>query len=267
MGVYIGTNKYTGGPADPSSSMIPKSIGTAAGDIIYFSASATPVILPKGTAGQVLTMNSGATAPIWATPSGGGGGTTVTLPSGYNASTGITLNSSALTTVCNIGGVNLNLKASAGGTGYSFKYDEFTTFDTTDQGYLKVTVANTSSAEKLFTYVHVGSTYYQDVDQSDARVLVNITTDGTVSPGEHYLAISNQLSYTGNTLPLTVTPEMIEIDSVMPTFHQVSNSSGAWNDIPYGVTRLYSYIILNHNGSLIGSPAVFITWCGDYYEI
>lgn len=75
MGVYIGTNKYTGGPADPSSSMIPKSIGTAAGDIIYFSGAATPIRLPKGSNGQVLTLANG--LPSWQTPSGGGGSSTL----------------------------------------------------------------------------------------------------------------------------------------------------------------------------------------------
>lgn len=77
MGIYIGSNKYTGGPADPSSTMIAKSIGTTQGDMIYFTGASTPVRLPKGTAGQVLTMNSGATAPIWQTPSGGGGSSTL----------------------------------------------------------------------------------------------------------------------------------------------------------------------------------------------
>lgn len=39
---------------------------TKAGDIIYGGTSGTPTRLAKGTAGQVLTMNSGATAPEWA---------------------------------------------------------------------------------------------------------------------------------------------------------------------------------------------------------
>jgi len=39
----------------------------AAGDVFYWDGSAV-VRLAKGTAGQVLTMNSGATAPEWATP-------------------------------------------------------------------------------------------------------------------------------------------------------------------------------------------------------
>ena len=46
---------------------------TTQGDVIYGGASGTPTRLAKGTAGQVLTMNSGATAPEWKTPSGGGG--------------------------------------------------------------------------------------------------------------------------------------------------------------------------------------------------
>ena len=41
------------------------------GDILYASGSNTLSKLAKGTAGQVLTMNGGATAPSWATSSGG----------------------------------------------------------------------------------------------------------------------------------------------------------------------------------------------------
>ena len=41
---------------------------TTAGDIIYGGSSGTPTRLAKGTAGQVLKMNSGATAPEWVTP-------------------------------------------------------------------------------------------------------------------------------------------------------------------------------------------------------
>jgi hypothetical protein len=56
---------------DLANNAIPKSVGTTAGDIIYFTGSSTPTRLAKGTAGQVLTMNSGATAPEWQTPSSG----------------------------------------------------------------------------------------------------------------------------------------------------------------------------------------------------
>lgn len=46
---------------------------TTAGDVIYGGASGAPTRLGVGTAGQVLTVNAGATAPEWAAPGSGGG--------------------------------------------------------------------------------------------------------------------------------------------------------------------------------------------------
>jgi hypothetical protein len=46
---------------------------TTTGDVIYSSSGSTPARLGIGTAGQVLQVNSGATAPEWATPASGGG--------------------------------------------------------------------------------------------------------------------------------------------------------------------------------------------------
>jgi hypothetical protein len=46
---------------------------TTTADIIYSSSGSTPARLGIGTAGQVLQVNSGATAPEWATPAAGGG--------------------------------------------------------------------------------------------------------------------------------------------------------------------------------------------------
>jgi hypothetical protein len=45
---------------------------TTTGDTIYSSSGSTPARLGIGTAGQVLTVNSGATAPEWTTISSGG---------------------------------------------------------------------------------------------------------------------------------------------------------------------------------------------------
>ena len=61
-------------------------IATTAGDILYATAADTLTRLGIGTAGQVLKVNSGATAPEWAAASAGGadwsllnaGGTTLT---------------------------------------------------------------------------------------------------------------------------------------------------------------------------------------------
>lgn len=48
------------------------SLTLVAGDILYASGANTLARLAKGTAGQVLTMNPGATAPMWSTPASSG---------------------------------------------------------------------------------------------------------------------------------------------------------------------------------------------------
>jgi hypothetical protein len=60
---------------------------TTTGDTIYSSSGSTPARLGIGTAGQVLQVNSGATAPEWATPAGGGANWSL-LNSGGTALTG-----------------------------------------------------------------------------------------------------------------------------------------------------------------------------------
>jgi len=57
---------------DLADAAIAKTTVTTAGDLIYRNAT-VPVRLGIGTVGQVLTVNSGATAPEWTTPAGGGG--------------------------------------------------------------------------------------------------------------------------------------------------------------------------------------------------
>jgi YD repeat-containing protein len=70
---YTTTAGYGGGTGDVSSD----TIWDAAGDTIYGTGANTAARLPIGTAGQVLTVNAGATAPEWAdvtTSNSGGGG-------------------------------------------------------------------------------------------------------------------------------------------------------------------------------------------------
>lgn len=54
---------------DLAAAAVPKSTVTTAGDVIYATGSSAVTRLGIGTAGQVLTVNSGATAPEWGTPS------------------------------------------------------------------------------------------------------------------------------------------------------------------------------------------------------
>jgi hypothetical protein len=67
---------------------------TTTGDTIYSSSGSTPARLGIGTAGQVLQVNSGATAPEWATPASGGGMTLISTTS-LSGTTGATLSSIA----------------------------------------------------------------------------------------------------------------------------------------------------------------------------
>jgi hypothetical protein len=78
---------------------LPETIIDAAGDLIYGSAADTAARLAIGTVGQVLTVNSGATAPEWAAPAGA-------APNGYtllNAG-GTALTGAATITVSGISG-------------------------------------------------------------------------------------------------------------------------------------------------------------------
>ena len=78
---------------DLADAAIAKTTLTTAGDVIYRNAT-VPARLGIGTAGQVLTVNSGATAPEWSTSASGGmtllstttswsTTTTISIPSGY----------------------------------------------------------------------------------------------------------------------------------------------------------------------------------------
>jgi hypothetical protein len=68
--VLASTPTATKAAYDLANAAIAKSTVTTAGDIIYRNAT-VPTRLGIGTAGQVLTVNSGATAPQWSTPASG----------------------------------------------------------------------------------------------------------------------------------------------------------------------------------------------------
>jgi hypothetical protein len=70
---------------DLADGAIAKTTVTTAGDVIYRNAT-VPTRLGIGTAGQVLTVNTGATAPEWKTPSGGSGLTLISTTTMSNVS-------------------------------------------------------------------------------------------------------------------------------------------------------------------------------------
>jgi hypothetical protein len=74
---------------------------TTTGDIIYSSPGSTPVRLGIGTANQVLRVNSGATAPEWATPAGGGSGLTYITGATFTTSSAVNVNNCFSATYAN----------------------------------------------------------------------------------------------------------------------------------------------------------------------
>jgi hypothetical protein len=74
--VLASTPTATKSAYDLADAAIAKSTLTTAGDTLYRNAT-VPVRLGIGTAGQVLTVNSGATAPEWSTPATGGAWTQI----------------------------------------------------------------------------------------------------------------------------------------------------------------------------------------------
>jgi hypothetical protein len=86
---------------DLAAAAIPKSTVTTAGDVIYATGSGTVTRLGIGTANQILRVNSGATAPEWATPSAGGSGLTLITTSSFSAVTSHSINNCFTSTYAN----------------------------------------------------------------------------------------------------------------------------------------------------------------------
>ena len=86
-GVAVAINRGGTGASTKATAFNALSPMSAAGDVIYGGTSGAGTALAIGTAGQVLTVNSGATAPQWSTPTTG----TVTSVSGTGTVNGLSL--------------------------------------------------------------------------------------------------------------------------------------------------------------------------------
>jgi hypothetical protein len=128
---------------DLADGAIAKSTMTTAGDVIYRNAT-VPTRLGIGTAGQVLTVNSGATAPEWATPASGStfSGCLVYNSAGFslsaNTTTTVTWNSESFdTNTYHSTATNTDrLTIPSGKTGY-YRIYAYARFDTSSTGGIR----------------------------------------------------------------------------------------------------------------------------------
>ena len=92
---------------DLATAAVPKSTVTTAGDLIYGTGAAAVARLGIGTVGQVLTVNAGATAPVWstigsATPTVAGLVFGITSDPNLNVALGKSAGSNITTGCCNV---------------------------------------------------------------------------------------------------------------------------------------------------------------------
>jgi len=191
---------------------------TTTADIIYSSSGSTPARLGIGTAGQVLQVNSGATAPEWATAASAGGmtllsttaltGATDVVVTGISGSyvnlvgfiVGVTSTSADVLQLKpnysggGTGGLTCTtlLNLSKGGTVQTSEAINSNAYQlTSNNGYLKHTNANNISQFTIYFY-------------ADATALKNITsTTCGVANDDTFLAVDS-IGYTRDTpIPIT----------------------------------------------------------------
>ena len=143
---------------------------TTQGDILYRDGSGLQR-LAKGTAAQVLTVNSGATAPEWAAPAAGGAWTYIIANSANTTYRDFTLSSSydlfAFSfqgVVGTVDGQGMRMRTSSnagssydsGGSDYNWRYDYH---DTTGTNFISYNTTNGDSI--IMTYgIGTGSVYH-----------------------------------------------------------------------------------------------------------
>ena len=136
LGTAIDTTVFTNAGA-----AINKSIVDAAGDLIYGTADNTVARLALGTASQVLRVNSGATAPEWATPASSGGITLISTTAMTSGSS-ITLSSIPQT--------------------YNYLYVTITSWRGSGNAELRLTFNGAASASDYTDLTDVGDSAFND---------------------------------------------------------------------------------------------------------
>jgi hypothetical protein len=150
-GTAVAINRGGTGASTASTAFNNLSPLTTAGDTLYGGTSGAGTRLSIGTAGQVLTVNSGATAPQWSTPATG----TVTSVGGTGTVSGISL-SGTVTSSGNLtlgGTLDLSSPPTIGNTAPNT--GKFTTLESTGTGSFGTTSAQYIQAVGNATYPQI----------------------------------------------------------------------------------------------------------------
>jgi hypothetical protein len=151
---------------------------TTAGDLIYGTAADTVARLGIGTAGQVLKVNSGATAPEWGAAAGGGG-STVKI---HYANPSADFSSSSATTV-DITGYSITFTPTSAtneiliSTSLSFNYSGQSGFDIQLDGTIEHRLdyySNTNATQKASTFFRI-----QNLSASSHTIKVRTNPNGS----------------------------------------------------------------------------------------
>jgi hypothetical protein len=176
-GTAVAINRGGTGASTKATAFNALSPMSAAGDTIYGGTSGAGTALAIGTAGQVLTVNSGATAPQWSTPTTG----TVTSVSGTGTVNGISL-SGTVTSSGNLtlgGTLDLSSPPAIGGTTAST--GRFTTVTSTvATGTAPFTVASTTAVANLSIGGNA-STVTNGVYTTDTGTVTNTMLAGSIA--------------------------------------------------------------------------------------
>ena len=228
-------------------------LGSDADGDIYYRASNVLTRLPKGTAGQVLTMNAGATAPEWAT-AGGGVPTTITVANEatdiscfiafftaatgdlgpktnvnmtFNSSTGVATFASTILTTTDINGGTIDGTVIGGATPAAVT----STIVVVDNITIDLNTISTGSGNLNLTPVAGSAIVLDGTISVDAGVVTGITSLGVtgtrVTAGFFTdLTVTNAIagSITGNAATVTVANEATDTTCFIAFFTDASGS-------------------------------------------
>ena len=206
---------------------------TTTGDVIYSSSGSTPARLGLGTAGQVLQVNSGATAPEWAAPTGA---LTLVQRSSFSnvANTSTTFDGVFTSTYKAYLIVIENILAvtAADDLHFQFRYAGPTTQTSYHGNSLQLKYDSTTTTNLNYN--------------AATQITLNLRTGSSAEPGAGQYFIENAY---GSTMHANING----------AFMDPSNGESSWtNATTTGTTRIYTgFILKSSSTNITGTVAVY----------